>query len=208
MPRIAIIPSTTRCTRFADQPTQWIAGLAAQRPDLEAEVVDLRDYPMPFFNEVASNTYAPTQNEVAVRWQQKIAEFDGFIFVTAEYNHAPPAVLKNALDYAYPEWNRKPVAFVGYGAVGAARAIEQLCLICVELQMVPLRSAVHLQGADFFAVWREGQAMDELTYLPPLAQTLFDELVWWAQTLNAGRSRAEELKPTDDEPAPSEAASG
>ena len=98
-------------------------------------MVDLRDHPLPFFDEIASNAWVPTQNAEGVRWQKKVGHYDGYIFVTAEYNHGVPAVLKNALDYAYPEWNRKPAAFFGYGAVGAARAIEQLRLITIELQM-------------------------------------------------------------------------
>src|SRR5882672_9132924 len=68
-----------------------------------------------------------------------------------------PAVLKNALDYSYRERNRKGVAFVGYGGVGAARAIDQLRLVCVELQMVPTRTGAHFQGGDFLAVWQKGK---------------------------------------------------
>lgn len=123
MPRIAIIISSTRETRFADKPTEWFTRFAKGRTDLDFEVVDLRDFPLPFFNEVASNAYVPSQNDVAQRWQQKVAEFDGYVIITAEYNRGPTAVLKNALDYSYVEWNRKPIAFVGYGSVGAARAI-------------------------------------------------------------------------------------
>jgi NAD(P)H-dependent FMN reductase len=133
--KIAVIVSTTRAARFGHKPAQWIAAIASQRDDMVVEVVDLREYPMPFFDEVASNAWVPSQNEVAQRWQKKVGEFDGYIFVSAEYNRGVPAVLKNALDYAYPEWNNKPAAFVGYGSVGAARAIEQLRLIAIELQM-------------------------------------------------------------------------
>ena len=124
--KIAIIIGTTRATRFGHKPAQWVQDIAAQRDDIEVEIVDLRDYPMPFFDEVASNAWAPSQNQVAQRWQKKVAEFDGYIFVTAEYNHSIPAVLKNALDYAYPEWNKKAAGVVGYGGVGGARAVEQL----------------------------------------------------------------------------------
>lgn len=187
LPKLAIIVSSTRAARFADKPTAWFSGLASQRTDAEFEVVDLRDFPMPFFDEVASNLYAPAQNEVAQRWQQKLTEFDGYIFITAEYNHAPTAVLKNALDYAYPEWNKKPAAFVGYGSVGAARAIEQLRMIAVELQMAPTRTSVNIQGADFFAVWQQGKDLSELTHLLPSVNTLLDEVVWWANALNAAR---------------------
>ena len=119
--KIAIVISTTRATRFGHKPAQWVKDIAAQRDDIETEIVDLRDFPMPFFDEVASNAWVPSQNEVAQRWQKKVAEFDGYIFVTAEYNHGIPAVLKNALDYAYPEWNKKAAGFVGYGG-GRRRA--------------------------------------------------------------------------------------
>jgi len=186
---IGIIISTTRAARFADKPANWIKDIASQRDDLSVEVLDLRDYPMPFFDEVASNAWVPSQNEVAQLWQKKVAEFDGYIFVTAEYNRGVPAALKNALDYAYPEWNKKPAAFVGYGSVGAARAIEQLRLIAVELQMAPTRTGVHIQGADFMAVWKGGKPITELTYLQQNATDMLDQLVWWANALKAARER-------------------
>jgi NAD(P)H-dependent FMN reductase len=189
-PKIAIIISTTRSVRFGEKPGRWIFDIATQRSDMDVELVDLRDYPMPFFDEVASNAWAPSQNEIAQRWQKKIAEFDGYIFVSAEYNHGLPAVLKNALDYAYPEWNRKPAAFVGYGAVGGARAIEQLRLVCIELQMAPTRAGVYIQGADFMAVWREGKPISELAYLKPNADTMLGELVWWSNALKAARAKS------------------
>ena len=185
--KIGIVISTTRATRFGDKPARWIADVAARRDDIETEIVDLRDYPMPFFDEPASNAWAPSQNEVARRWQRKVAEFDGYIFVTAEYNRSIPAALKNALDYAYPEWNRKPAAFVGYGSVGAAPAIEQLRLIPIELQMAPTRPGVHIQGADFMAVLKQGKTLDELTYLQSNATDMLDQLVWWTKALKAAR---------------------
>ena len=190
MPKIGIIISTDRDTRFGDKPARWIYDEASKRSDLEFEIVDLRDFPLPFFNEVASNLWVPTQNEVGVRWQQKIAEFDGYIFVTAEYNHGVSGVLKNALDFAYTEWNKKPAAYVGYGSVGAARAIEQLRLIHVELQMAPLHKGVHIQGGDFMAVWQGGQSLESLTYLQPGVKDMLDELAWWTNTLKVAREQA------------------
>ena len=132
MPKIGIIISTTRDTRFGDKPAQWI---------------------------------------------------------NAEYNRSIPAALKNALDYAYNEWNKKPAAYVGYGSVGAARAMEHLRLINVELQMVPLRSGVHIQGADFFAVWQGGQSLESLTHLEPGVQAMLDELTWWTNALKTAREQ-------------------
>ena len=187
--KIAVIVSTTRAARFGHKPAQWIAAIASQRDDMVVEVVDLREYPMPFFDEVASNAWVPSENEVARRWQKKVAEFDGYIFVSAEYNRGVPAALKNALDYAYPEWNKKPAAFVGYGSVGAARAIEQLRLIAIELQMAPIRTGVHIQGADFMAVWKGGKDVAELSYLPQNATDMLDQLVWWTNALKAAREQ-------------------
>jgi NAD(P)H-dependent FMN reductase len=189
MPKIGVIISTTRDNRFADKPALWFMDQAKQRTDLSFELVDLRDYPMPFFNEVASDLWMPSQNEVARRWQSKLAEFDGYVVITAEYNHAPSAVLKNAMDYAYKAWNRKPIAFFGYGGVGAARAIEQLRLIAVELQMAPIKPAIHLQGLDFMAVLRQGKPLEELDYLPGLVTPMLDDLAWWAHALKAAREQ-------------------
>jgi NAD(P)H-dependent FMN reductase len=185
--KIAIILSTTRATRFGHKVGEWLLERAKARDDLSFEIVDLRDYPMPFFDEVASNAWVPTKNAEGLRWQKKVAEFDGYIFVTAEYNRGVPAVLKNALDYDYTGWFRKPAAYVGYGSVGAARAIEQLRLINVELQMVPTRSGVHIQGADFMAVLMQGKPLSELGYLDAGVKTMLDELAWWTTTTKAAR---------------------
>ena len=178
-PKIGIVVGSTRPNRFADQPTEWIEKIARARGDIEVEVVDLRDYPMPFFNEPASPAWAPSQNEVARKWQKKVAELDGFIFITAEYNRGPTAVLKNAIDYAYNEWNKKAVTFVGYGGVGAARAVEQLRLNAVELQMAPTRAAVHILLPDFIAVLQQGRKLEEIDHLNQSAQQVLDQLVWW-----------------------------
>src|SRR5262249_26116022 len=186
-PKIAIILSTTRAARFSHKAGQWVYDVAKERGDMEFELGDLRDHPLPFFDEVATNAWVPTQNAEGVRWQKKIAQCDGYVFVTAEYNHGVPAVLKNALDFAYPEWNRKPAAFFGYGGVRAARAIEEVRLVAIELQMAPTRSGVHLSGRDFMAAMREGRPISEFAYLKPTAVAMLDELAWWTNALKAAR---------------------
>jgi NAD(P)H-dependent FMN reductase len=188
-PRVGIVISTTREGRFGDKAATWIHDIAATRGDLDVEIVDLRDYPMPFFDEPGSPIFVPPKNEVARRWGQKAAELDGFIFVTAEYNHGPPAALKNALDYAYKEFNRKPAAYVGYGGVGAARAVEQLRLINIELQMAPTKSAVHIGGADFIGMLMQGKTFADMPHLDPTAHALLDDLAWWAHALKSAREQ-------------------
>ncbi|TWG96873.1 NAD(P)H-dependent FMN reductase [Mesorhizobium sp. J18] len=186
-PKIGIIVGTTRAGRFSEKPAAWIAEVAKARDDMDVEIVDLRDYPMPFFDEPASPAWAPSKNEVAQRWQKKIAELDGYIIVAAEYNHAPTAVLKNALDYAYNEWSNKPVAFVGYGGTGGARAVEQLRLIAVELQMAPTRTGVHIMWPVMVAVKDEGKNLADFDFLQQGAKDMLDQLSWWAHALKTAR---------------------
>jgi NAD(P)H-dependent FMN reductase len=190
-PRIALIISSTRATRFADTPAQWMLKQAQARDDLDVELVDLRDHPMPFFDEAMSNLWAPSQSPEAIRWQQTIAKFDGYIFVVAEYNHSITGVLKNALDQAYIEWNRKPFTAIGYGGAGAARAIEHLRGIGIELQMVSTRSAVHIGGSDFMAIhpYFGKQPIETIeASLIVAAKAALDELVWWANATMAARA--------------------
>lgn len=185
-PKIAIVIGSTREGRFADQPAQWIYDLGKQRSDLDFEIVDLRDYPMPFFDEPASPAWVPSKSEVAKKWQDKVDEFDGFIFTVAEYNHGPTAVLKNAFDYAYPSWNNKPAAFVGYGSAGGARAVEQLRLQAIELQMVPIRTGVHI----FWQIMQEangGKNLDEFGFLNETGTNMLDQLAWYAKALKTAR---------------------
>jgi NAD(P)H-dependent FMN reductase len=187
LPRIGVILSTTREGRFADKPAQWLLDIAAERTDLAFELVDLRDYDLPFFDRPASPITTPVDDEAARRWAGKIAALDGYVFVVAEYNHSIPGVLKNALDFVYPEFNRKPAAYVGYGGVGAARAVEQLRLINVEQQVAPTRAAVHIGMEPFLAVMRDGRALSEFDYLNEAARLMLDDLAWWTKVLKTGR---------------------
>jgi len=189
-PGIAVIVGSTRPTRFAGKPAQWILKQAKARTDMDVELVDLRDHPMPF-DEISTNRFVPSRNPEAVQWQETVGRYDGFIFVVPEYNHSLPAVLKNALDEAHEEWNRKPFTAVGYGGVGAARSIEHLRQIGVELQMVSTAAAVHIGGGDFFAVSPFGhdRPIEEIeANLLPCAKGAFDELVWWARATMAARA--------------------
>jgi NAD(P)H-dependent FMN reductase len=188
--RIGIILGSTRVGRFADRPAEWILGLARKYEAATFELVDLRDYPMPFFDQPKSPLREPSKNEVAQRWARKLGELDGFIFVTAEYNHGIPAVLKNALDHVYAELNRKPATFIGYGNAGGARAIEQLRLNLVEMQVAPLRGAVHLGREQFVGMLLEGKTFADFPFLAQAGEAMLGELLWWAAALRAGRAGA------------------
>ena len=192
-PKIGIIIGSTRPGRFADHPAKWIEEIAAKRDDLDFEMLDLRDWPLPFFEETISPGYGPSKHETALRWQKKIASLDGFLIVAAEYNRGPTAVLKNALDYAYKEWNRKPVAFVAYGGVGGARAVEQLRLNAIELQMAPTRAAVHILGPVYMQVLKGEKTLADFDYLSQGATDMLDQLSWWAHALKEAREEEKRM---------------
>lgn len=190
-PHIALIIGSTRPTRFADKPAQWMLNVANARDDMTVELVDVRDYDLPFFAEMASNLWMPSQDPRAVKWQNKVGEFDGYIFVVAEYNRSMPASLKNALDQCYKEWGHKPMGAIAYGSVGGARSLEHLRSSAIELQMVPVRNAVHIGGGDFFKVSPLGANADiseiEANLLPS-AKAMLDDIVWWAKATMAAKA--------------------
>src|ERR1700740_130017 len=109
---VSVIVGSTRQGRFSEKPAQWIFEHLQKREEIEGRLLDLRDFPMPFFDQ----PLPPYEREVVRKWTAKIAASDGFIFVTPEYNYGPSAVLKNSIDWVYPEWNRKAAAFVSYGS--------------------------------------------------------------------------------------------
>ena len=192
LPKIALIIGSTRATRFADLPAQWMLAQAQARTDMTVELVDLRDQNLAMFNEMASNAYMPSSDASAVAWQKKMAGYDGYIFVVAEYNHSITGALKNALDQAYVEWAHKPMAAIAYGSMGGARALEHLRCIAVELQMVPTRNAVHIGGGDFWRVHPgmggSGNLADIEAALLPSAKLTLDDIVWWANATMAARA--------------------
>jgi NAD(P)H-dependent FMN reductase len=189
-PLVQVIVGTTRPDRFSDKPVAWLSERLEKRDDLALEVVDLRDHPLPLFASKlppARSLRDYPASDIA-RLGRTVDRADGYIIVTAEYNHGYPASLKNALDHLFPEFNRKPVAFVGYGNVGGARAIEQLRQVVVELEMAPLRHAVHIlpdlmieaRNADPFS-------SDLFSSLDQRLDLLVTDLLWWTNALRVAR---------------------
>lgn len=185
--KIGIVLSTIREGRFGDIPADWIRELGAGHPDLDIEIVDLRDYRMPLYGDPEDTDPREPHGDAVRRWVRKMNEFDGYIFVTAEYNHSIPGPLKNALDYLDQQLHRKPAAFIGYGGVGSARAVEQLRLILCEFHMVPVRDAVHIGMDPYVAVSQKERSLDDYDFLVERATTMLDDIAWWAAALRAAR---------------------
>ncbi len=189
MINIKIILGSIRDGRFGDKPTKWLSDIAVSNKDLSIEVLDLKDYELPIFKEAVSPAYVVgeySNNEVNT-WAKKISEADAFIVVTPEYNHGYPSSLKNNIDYLYKEWNNKPIAFVGYGSAGGARAIQQLRQVAIELQMAPIRNSVHIMNPWFLT---EGDGSLKAGALDPYmknAEGMIAQLIWWANALKIAR---------------------
>ena len=180
MTRIGIILGSTRPNRNGEQVAKWVYDIASRRSDAEFELVDLRDYPLPHLDEPLPPSMGQYHNEHTRQWADKIASFDGFVFVTPEYNHSTSGVLKNAIDYLYAEWNNKAVGFVSYGGGGGARAAVHLRLVAGELQMADVRQQVALSlltEFENFSVFKPGD------YNVAALDTLLDQVVAWSTAL-------------------------
>ncbi|MEV4511792.1 NAD(P)H-dependent oxidoreductase [Dactylosporangium sp. NPDC049525] len=144
MTKIGIILGSTRPGRNGEAVAKWVYDIASRRSDAEFELVDLLDYDLPHLDEAIPASQGMYANEHTKQWAAKIAELDGFVFVTPEYNHSTSGALKNAIDFVYGEWNNKAAGFVSYGAAGGTRAVEHLRLIMGELQVADVRAQVAL----------------------------------------------------------------
>jgi NAD(P)H-dependent FMN reductase len=190
---VGVIVGSTRQGRFCDKPAAWIRQRLSKRPGVEARLLDLRDFPMPFFDEAvppAMPGRPAYAHEAVRRWTAAVGSADAFVVVTPEYNHGYPAVLKNALDYVYAEWVRKPVAFVSYGNVGGGRVVQQLRQVVVELQMAPLRQAVHVPVDILMGHFQGHDVGERLSELDGPADAMIDDLLWWTGALGSAREAA------------------
>jgi len=188
-PAIEIIVASTRENRFSERAAAWAHQRLADRGDMQVDLLDLRDHPLPFFDGRApAHTPREYPTSEVERLGRKLDRADGFVIVTPEYNHGYPAVLKNAMDWTFVEWHRKPVAFVGWGNVGGARSIEQLRLVAAEMEMAALRHAVHILPDVLIPALRaERFDLALLDALEPKLELMADDLVWWANALSAAR---------------------
>ncbi len=191
--KLAIILGSTRENRTTERLAQWVLGGAGKKEGIDAEIVDLRDYPMPFFDEPKSPRYNPDRHidETAQKWLARIQAADAYIFVTPEYNHSIPGVLKNALDYVTWEMLRKPATVVSHGSVGGARATMHLKEILNESRavVVPMQLAVlgmH-EKIDAEGTLEESEQSAE-NGLAARLDALLTELAWYSDALAAARS--------------------
>lgn len=190
---IGILIGSTREGRFSEHAAKWLYGLGHTHESLNVELIDLRDHPLPFLegsgNPSQMNGIYSDPN--AATWAAKILSLDGYIVVTPEYNHGYSAVLKNAFDHIFGEFASKPIAFVAYGSVGGARAVEQLRLVAIEHQMAPIRNAVHIMAPWFLRETDGSLKAGALDSYAGAADGMFTQLAWWASALKSARQASQ-----------------
>lgn len=184
--KIAIVLGSTRPGRAGEAVAKWVYEIARKRSDAEYELVDIADYHLPLLDEPVPPSQGKYSKEHTKRWSAKIAEFDGFVFVTPEYNHGPSGALKNALDFLYAEWNNKAAGFVSYGSAGGTRAVEQLRLIMGELQIADVRAqAMFYLASDFenYTVFKPAEGKEKGV------TAVLDQVVSWSEAMRTVRGR-------------------
>ncbi|MFE9750520.1 NADPH-dependent FMN reductase [Saccharothrix saharensis] len=183
---LAVIVGSVRDGRFGPTAARWFAGVARTHPDFRVELVDLLDHPLPLVLPEPGGRPDAGTAEVRDALGRKLAAADAFVVVTPEYNHAPPAALKNAIDWFNAEWNAKPVGFVSYGGAGAGlRAVEHLRHVFAELHATTVRESV-----SFTNVWElfdDGVPRDAAAG-EAAVRVMLDRLSWWGWALRAARA--------------------
>lgn len=187
MVRLAVILGSTRPNRNGEAVAKWFYQLASQRKDAEFELIDLAKIDLPMLDEPKPPSMGDYSQEHTKRWAEKIDSFDGFVFVTAEYNHGIPAALKNAIDYLYKEWNNKAAGFVSYGSALGVRSVEQLRLVMGELQIADVRNQVML---SLFTDFENMSQFKPAAYHEKSVESMLDQVIAWSGALKNLRERA------------------
>jgi NAD(P)H-dependent FMN reductase len=180
MVNIAIIVGSTRPGRKADAVARWVFDIAKARTDAKFEVVDIEHFNLPLLDEPVPPSMGQYSKPHTRAWAERIAPFDGFVFVTPEYNHGTSGALKNAIDYLYKEWNNKAAGFVAYGSAGGVRAVEHLRLVMGELQVADVRAQVML---SLFTDFENFTAFKPAQHHEKNVHALLDQLVAWSGAL-------------------------
>jgi NAD(P)H-dependent FMN reductase len=183
--KIAIILGSTRPGRNGEAVANWVYDIAKQRSDAEYELVDIAEFDLPHLDEAMPPAMGQYSQPHTKAWAAKIASFDGFVFVTPEYNHSTSGALKNAIDFLFAEWNNKAAGFVSYGSAGGTRAVEHLRLVMGELQVADVRAQVALSlHTDFtnFSQFTPGQHQTDAVGV------MLDQVVSWSTALATVRN--------------------
>ncbi|WP_432025720.1 NADPH-dependent FMN reductase [Streptomyces sp. 1222.5] len=189
MTRTGIVIGSTRPGRKGDRVAEWVRRLATQHAGgvADFELVDLSDHGLPLLDEAVPAASAPGGRPHTRRWAERIGRYDAYIFVTPEYNTAPPASLTNAIDYLHREWGGKPVAYVGYGVYGAVMAVQKLRAQAGVLRMADIGPQVALSLYEDFVDFAEFRPRELHT---AEVHRLVDELLAWSRALGALRTAA------------------
>ena len=190
MLKIAIVVGSTRPNRRALDVAKWVLDLAKKRGDATYEILDIADYDLPVLDEPMPPSMQKYTQPHTKRWGEVVASYDGYIFVTPEYNHSLSGALKNAIDFVYHEWTNKAAGFVSYGSTGGVRAVEHLRGIMAEVQIADVRGHVSLSlHTDFenYTAFKPAPGHE------PQLTALLDQLIAWSGAMKAVRKAKEAI---------------
>jgi NAD(P)H-dependent FMN reductase len=185
MLKIGIIIGSTRPGRKAEAIAGWVLDIASKRSDATFEIVDIKDFNLPLLDEPMPPAMGQYTQPHTKRWAARIDQFDGFVFVTPEYNHGPSGALKNAIDFLYREWNNKSVGFVGYGGNGGARAVEILRQVVSNVELADVRAQV---GLSLFHDFADFTTFQPGSHLEQSVTGMLDQVVAWGGALKPLRT--------------------
>src|SRR5690242_7054863 len=177
MLKLAIIIGSTRPGRVGEAVGRWVNEIAQKRSDAQFELVDIKEFDLPLLDEPVPPSMGKYSQEHTKKWAAKIASFDGFVFVTPEYNHGISGALKNAIDFLFAEWNNKAAGFVGYGSAGGVRAVEHLRLVMAEVQVAAVRNQVAL---SLFTDFENYTTFKPAAYHEKAVNQMLDQLIAWS----------------------------
>ncbi|MDB5182186.1 MAG: NADPH-dependent reductase [Candidatus Saccharibacteria bacterium] len=191
MALVKIILGSTRPNRFGAQPAEWVMEQTKHVSGHQFELIDLEKVNLPLLDEPTPPMMRQYSKDHTKVWSQMIDEADGFIFITAEYNHSVPAALKNAIDFLFHEWNYKPASFVSYGSLaGGARAVEHLRGICGEVKIYDLREQM-LMPDYYHKLDEQGLHKFEESHHKEI-QNILEQTVFWADRMKAIRQELQD----------------
>lgn len=185
MTKIAIVTGSVRSGRQSLNIAKWAKSIADERTDAEFEILDIADFNLPVWDEALPPRMAASEKDVTKAWTSKVDEFDGYLFIVSEYNHSITGALKNALDYLSVEFENKAAAFISYGSVGGARAVEHLRGILSEMGAAHVRNQVTMGLASDFENY---SVFTPTQYSTSTVSPTIDQLVSWSKAMESVRA--------------------
>ncbi len=175
MSKVAVIYGSSRpSSKVGEKVANWFVDQVDTPDGVEFDMIDLAAVNLPLFSEAKSPMMGEYADDTTIEWSEQIKQYDGFVFVVAEYNLGYTPILKNAIDTLYAEWGEKAAAYISYGSYPKSTAVEQLKVVTSAFKMKSGEKTFHVNPS--YAAFDEDGALDESKVVGDSAQEIADEL--------------------------------